>query len=63
VVLLWPEVNMPNPITRIRLPEDLRIVVADDAKDRATSVSEVIKAAVVEDQKRRGNWPPKRERK
>ena len=54
---------MPNPITRIRLPEDLRIVVADDAKDRATSVSEVIKAAVVEDQKRRGNWPPKRERK
>jgi Arc/MetJ-type ribon-helix-helix transcriptional regulator len=54
---------MPNPITRIRLPEDLRIVVADDAKDRATSVSEVIKAAVVKDQKERGNWPPKRERK
>lgn len=53
---------MASPIVQVRFPSELKAIVKREAKDRATSVSEVVKSAVVADLRKRGKWPPKRER-
>ncbi len=53
-----PKANSTK-LVNFRVGDDLKAVVKADAKNRGTTLSEVLRSAVVEDQTRRGNWPPK----